>query len=199
MIIVFRRHRLPACRPLLLPQQQFALTLDKNLETEFLLLPATHHLLPSWQWMTCVPFQLLFVTLRTVVHQAPMFMGFPKQEDCSGVPFPIPGDLMDPEIRCMFPACPALQAYSLSLSPLTVYAAPQQALPSLGFSRQEHWSGLPSPSLIYESETWKWNMKVKSLSCVRLLATPWTTAHQAPLSTGFSRQEYWSRVPLSSV
>ena len=38
--------RLPACRPLLLPQQQFALTLDKNLETEFLLLPATHHLYP---------------------------------------------------------------------------------------------------------------------------------------------------------
>ena len=35
-------------------------------------------------------------------------------------------------------------------------------------------------------------MKVKSLSHFRLLATPWTTAHQAPLSMGFSRQEYWS-------
>ena len=41
-------------------------------------------------------------------------------------------------------------------------------------------------------------MKVKSLSCVRLLATPWTTAHQAPPSMGFSRQEYWSGVPLPS-
>ena len=41
-------------------------------------------------------------------------------------------------------------------------------------------------------------MKVKSLSCVRLLATPWTTAHQAPRSMGFSRQEYWSGVPLPS-
>ena len=41
-------------------------------------------------------------------------------------------------------------------------------------------------------------MKVKSLSCVRLLATPWTAAYQAPLSMGFSRQEYWSGVPLPS-
>ena len=42
-------------------------------------------------------------------------------------------------------------------------------------------------------------MKVKSLSRVRLLATPWTAAHQAPLSMGFSRQEYWSGVPLPSL
>ena len=38
-------------------------------------------------------------------------------------------------------------------------------------------------------------MKVKSLSCVRLCVTPWTAAHQAPLSMGFSRQEYWSGLP----
>ena len=42
-------------------------------------------------------------------------------------------------------------------------------------------------------------MKVKSLSCVRLLATPWTAAYQAPLSMGFSRQEYWSGVPLPVI
>ena len=41
-------------------------------------------------------------------------------------------------------------------------------------------------------------MKVKLLSCVRLLATPWTEAYQAPPSMGFSRQEYWSGVPLPS-
>ena len=46
------------------------------------------------------------------------------------------------------------------------------------------------------SNAWKWKVKVKSLSCVQLLATPWTAAHQAPLSMGFSRQEYWSGVPL---
>ena len=41
-------------------------------------------------------------------------------------------------------------------------------------------------------------MKVTSLSHVRLLETPWTAAHQAPPSMGFSRQEYWSGVPLPS-
>ena len=46
---------------------------------------------------------------------------------------------------------------------------------------------------------WKWKVKVKSVSHVRLLATPWTAAYQAPLSMGFSRQEYWSGVPLPSL
>ena len=41
-------------------------------------------------------------------------------------------------------------------------------------------------------------MKVKPLSHVPLLAIPWTAVHQAPPSMGFSRQEYWSRVPLPS-
>ena len=49
------------------------------------------------------------------------------------------------------------------------------------------------------SNAGKWKVKVKSLSHVRLLATPWTAAHQAPSSMGFSRQEYWSGVPLPSL
>ena len=48
------------------------------------------------------------------------------------------------------------------------------------------------------SNAWKWKVKVKSLSRVRLSATPWTTALQAPPSMGFFRQEYWSGVPLPS-
>ena len=44
----------------------------------------------------------------------------------------------------------------------------------------------------------KWKVKGKSLSRVRLFATPWTVAHQAPPSMGFSRQECWSGVPLPS-
>ena len=48
------------------------------------------------------------------------------------------------------------------------------------------------------SNAWKWKAKVKSLSRVRLLTTPWTAAYQAPPSMGFSRQEYWSGVPLPS-
>ena len=48
------------------------------------------------------------------------------------------------------------------------------------------------------SNAWKWKMKVKSLSRVQLLATPWTAAFQAPPSMGFSRQEFWSGMPLPS-
>ena len=48
------------------------------------------------------------------------------------------------------------------------------------------------------SSAWKWKVKVKTLSCAQLLATPWTAAYQAPPSMGFSRQEYWSGVPLPS-
>ena len=69
-------------------------------------------------------------------------------------------------------------------------------------------SGSPVPGILQArtlewvaisfSNAWKWNVKVKSLSRVRLLATPWTAAYQAPLSMGFSRQEYWSGVPLPS-
>jgi len=44
----------------------------------------------------------------------------------------------------------------------------------------------------------KMKVKVKSLSHVQLFATPWTVAHQAPPSKGFSRQEYWSRSPFPS-
>ena len=48
------------------------------------------------------------------------------------------------------------------------------------------------------SIVWKWKVKVKLLSHLRLLATPWTAAYQAPPSMGFSRQEYWSGLPLPS-
>ena len=56
-----------------------------------------------------------------------------------------------------------------------------QAPLSLRFPRQEHWSEVPFPSPMQESENWK----VKSLSRVRLLLTPWTAAYQAPPSFGF--------------
>ena len=76
----------------------------------------------------------------------------------------------------------------------TPETAAHQTSPSLGFSRQEHWSGLPFPSPMHESEKWKWKW-----SRVRLCMTPWTAAYQTPLSRGFSRQEYWSGLPLPSL
>ena len=72
--------------------------------------------------------------------------------------------------------------------------AAHQAPPSLGFSRQEQWSGLPFPSPMHESEKWKRSQK---LSHVRLLATPWTAAHQDPLSMGLSREK--AMAPHSST
>ena len=48
------------------------------------------------------------------------------------------------------------------------------------------------------SNAWQWKVKGKLLSHVWFLATPWTVAYQAPPSMGFSRQEYWSGVPLPS-
>ena len=82
------------------------------------------------------------------------------------------------------------------LSRVWLFATPwtvaHYASPSMGFSRQEYWNGLPFPSPVHKSEKWK------SHSRVWLFATPWTAAHQAPPSMGFSRQEYWSGVPLHS-
>ena len=57
------------------------------------------------------------------------------------------------------------------------------------------------PVVMDGCESWtvkKKKVKVKSLSRVRLLVTPWTAAYQAPPSIGFSRQEYWSGLPLPS-
>ena len=52
---------------------------------------------------------------------------------------------------------------------------------------------------IFFSNAWKWKVKVKSLSRVQLLATPWTAAYQAPPSMGFSRQEYWGAIAFSAI
>ena len=48
------------------------------------------------------------------------------------------------------------------------------------------------------SNAWKWKVKGKPLSRIRLLVTPWTAAYQAPSFIGFSGQEYWSGVPFPS-
>ena len=69
---------------------------------------------------------------------------------------------------------------------------PRSPVPGILQARTLEWA------VISFSNAWKWKVKVKSLSHVWLLATPWTAAHPAPPSTGFSRQEYWSGLPLPS-
>ena len=78
-----------------------------------------HKMRSSWivciciSHFSCVQF---FLTLWTVVHQAPLSMGFSRQEHWSGLPSPPPGALPDPEIEPTSPVLPALQADSLLLS-----------------------------------------------------------------------------------
>ena len=83
-----------------------------------------------------------------------------------------------------------------------------QSCPTLCDPRDGSPPGSPVPGILQArtlewvaisfSSAWKWKVKVKSLSHVRLLATLWTAAYQAPLSVGFSSQEYWSGLPLPS-
>ena len=67
---------------------------------------------------------------------------------------------------------------------------PDSTIPGILQARTMEWVAISF------SSAWKRKVKVKSLNRVRLLVTPWTAAYQAPLSMGFSRQEYWSGVPL---
>ena len=76
-------------------------------------------------------------------------------------------------------SCPTL-CYPIDGSP------PGSAVPRILQARTLEWVAISF------SSAWKWKVKVKSLSRVWLLATPWAAAYQAPPSMGFSRQEYWS-------
>ena len=69
-------------------------------------------------------------------------------------------------------------------------SSPGSSVPGIPQARTLEWVAISF------SNAWKWKVKVKSLSCVRPSATPWTTAFQGPPSMGFSRQEYWSGSPL---
>ena len=80
----------------------------------------------------------------------------------------------------------------LTLCDPTDGSPPGSPVPGILQARTLEWVAISS------SNAWKWKVKVKSLSRVRLLATSWTAAYQATPSIGFSRQEYCSGVPLPS-
>ena len=96
----------------------------------------------------------------------------------------------------MLPWAAAAAAKSLQSCPTlcdpTDSNPPGSSVPGILQARILEWAAISS------SNAWKWKVKVKSLSHVRLFATPWTAAYQAPPSMGFSRQEYWSGLPLPS-
>ena len=118
----------------------------------------------------------------TAACQTPLSMGFPEQEYWSRLPFPSPRDLPNPGIKSASPTMagvffthkPPRKPISLLLLLLSRFSrvrlcatpetAAHQVPPSLGFSRQEHWSGLAFPSPMNESEKWKWSRSVVSNS-----------------------------------
>ena len=123
--------------------------------------------------LSCFSHFWLFVILWPVLSllwESPLSMRVSRQEHWSGLPCPPPGDLPDPEIESASLGSPALAGELFTIST----------------------TGKP--------KSWAWLSKyeVNSLSHVWLLVIPWTVAYQAPLSTGFSRQEYWSGLPLPS-
>ena len=95
------------------------------------------------------------------------------------------------------PAAAAAAAAKLLQSCLTLCdpihgSPPGSAVPGILQARILEWVAISF------SNAWKWKVKMKSLSCTWLLATPWTAAYQAPTSMGFSRWGYWSGLPLPS-
>ena len=88
------------------------------------------------------------------------------------------------------PSFPAAAAKSLQSCPTLCDSIdgspPGSPVPGILQARVVEWVAISF------SKAWKWKVKVKSLSHVWLLATPWTAAYQAPPFMGFSRQEYWS-------
>ena len=89
-----------------------------------------------------------------------------------------------------------------------MYAKSLQSCPTLCDPRDGSPPGSPVPGILQVrtlewvaisfSNAWKWKAKVKLLSRIRLLATPWSATYQAPPSMGFARQQYWRGLPLPS-
>ena len=118
------------------------------------------------------------------------------------------------KVVCPYIYSPLSHLLSLSLSShprLTAAAAAKslQSCPTLCDPIDGSLSGSTIPGILQArtlegvaisfSNAWKWKVKVKSLSRARLFVTPWTAVYQAPPSMGFSREEYWSGVPLPSL
>ena len=91
----------------------------------------------------------------------------------------------------VFTAAKSLQSFPTLCDPRDI-SPPGSPVPGILQARTLEWVAIAL------SIVWKWKVKVKSLSRVWLVATPWTAAHQAPPSMGFSRQEYRSGLPLPS-
>ena len=152
----------------------------------------------------------IFVTSWTIAHQAPLSIGFSRQQYWSELSFPLPGESSKPRDLICISYLLYWQVDFVSLAPPAAASAKSlQSCPTLCDTIDGSSPGSPVPRILQArtlewvaisfSNSWKWKVKGKSLSHVWLFATPWTTAYQAPLYMGFFRQEYWSGVPLPSL
>ena len=112
---------------------------------------------------------------------------------------PTPAQLQFPSsyVETLIPAAAAAAAAKLLQSCPTLCDPPDGSAPGSTVPGILQARTLESVAISL-SNAWKWKQKVKSFSRARLSETPWTAAYQAPPSMGFSRQEYWSGVPLPS-
>ena len=94
-------------------------------------------------------------------------------------------------LACAAAAAKSLQSCLTLCNPMDG-SPPGSSIPGILQARTLEWVAISF------SNVWKWKGKVKSLSCVWLFTTPWTAAYQALSPLGFSRQEYWSGLPLPS-
>ena len=94
-------------------------------------------------------------------------------------------------VYLIFAAAKSLQSCPTLCNPVDS-SPPGSPVPGILQARTLEWLAISF------SNAWEWKVKVKLFSHVRPSATPWTAAFQAPPSMGFSRQEYWSGVPLPS-
>ena len=169
----------------------------------------------------CVPSYFCHIQLcetpLTVACQAPLSMGFSTQEYWSGWPCPPQGDVPDPRIEPCLPHYRRILyhwatwegqlgnnhllfllrlwcelKYAAAAAAKSLQSCPTQCDPIDSSPRTLEWVATSF------SNAGQWKVKVKPLIRARLFETPWTAAYQAPPSVGFSRQEYWSGLPLPS-
>ena len=132
--------------------------------------------------LSCFSPVQLFATLWSVACQAPLSMGFSTQEYWSGLPCPPPGDLLHPQIEPVSLMSPALARGFFTTS--------TKARQKLLIIRKK---------IIYIYYViQKGDCYFSRLVMSDSFATPWTIAHQAYLSMGFPKQEYWNGLPFPS-
>ena len=149
----------------------------------------------------------LFVTLWTIIHHAPLSMGFSRHKYWSGLPCPPPGDLPDPGIKPTCLMSPALGGFFTTNATGKAHVIPyhniscilHSSLSPIGCKLPENsvyfWYSIPLQTC---PQIWKWVLLLSRFSRVWPFETLCTVTCQIPLSMGFSRQKDCSGKPFPS-